>query len=142
MRHERHREAEMEAGGIPHGRFAHGQVGMHAIGGLNMGEGRNDDAPDALDGIKRKDAAMPLHQLAHHRDFARRPECGAGFLGALHRDQVFDDFAALDQERMHGFVDPVDFRTQGGQRRGGLWGLIGRLGGLIGHGSLVNGQLA
>ena len=74
---------------------------------------------------------MALHQLAHHRDFTRRSEGRAGFLRALHLDQVLDDLAALDQQRMHRLVDPVDFGAQRGERWGGLLGLIG-------HGWLVN----
>ena len=137
MRHERHREAEMEARGIAHRGFARSQIGMHGIGRLHMREGRDDDAPDALDGVERQDAAMALDQLAHHRGFARRAEGGAGFLRALDRDQVLDDLAALDQERVHRRVDAVDLGPQSGKRWDVLVGLF-RHGGLVNDGAALN----
>ena len=54
MRHQRHREAEMEARRIPHRGIATRDVGMHRIARLHIGEGRDDDAPDALDRIERQ----------------------------------------------------------------------------------------
>ncbi len=121
MRHERHREAEMEARGIPHRGFAERQIGMQRERRLHVGEGRDDDAPDAFDGIERQDAAMTLRQPAHHVGLARRPECGADFLGLLDRDQAIDDVAALHQQVVNLLVDGVDFFAQllqGGRRRG------------------------
>ena len=88
MRHERHREAEMESRGIAHQRVAGGQIGVHRKRRLHIGEGRDDDAPDALGGIERQVAVMALHQAAHHVGFARGAERRADFLGLLHRDQA------------------------------------------------------
>ena len=116
MRHERHGEAEMEARGIAHQRIAGGQVGMHGERRLHVGEGRDDDAPDALDGVERQVAVMALDQPPHHVGLARRAEGGAGLLGLLHRDQTVDDLAALDQELVHRFVDAIDVAPQIGER--------------------------
>ena len=33
---------------------------------LHVSEGRDDDPPDALGGIKRQNPAMALHQASHH----------------------------------------------------------------------------
>ena len=38
------------------------------------------------------------------------------FLGLLDRDQAIDDLAALDQKRVHRFIDTVDLRPQVGER--------------------------
>ena len=77
VRHERHREAEMEARGVAHRGVAGRQVGMHRERRLHIGEGRDDDAPDALDGVERQDAVVALDQPAHHVGLARRAEGGA-----------------------------------------------------------------
>jgi hypothetical protein len=37
-------------------------------------------------------------------------------LGLLHRDQPLDDRAALDQQRVHGLIDAIDFAPQIGKR--------------------------
>ncbi len=116
MRHERHRETEMEARGIAHQRVAGGKVGMHGKRRLHIGEGRNDDAPDALGGVERQVAVMALDQAAHHVGLARRAEGGAGFLGLFDRDQAVDDLAALDQELVHRLVDAIDLAPQIGER--------------------------
>ena len=79
-------------------RVARRQVGMHRERRLDIGEGGDDDAPDALDGIERQDAFVPLDQPPHHLGLARRAEGGAAvFCAALDRDQPVDDLAALDQ---------------------------------------------
>ena len=53
MRNVGHSETEMEAGGIAHRRVAAGGVGVNRVVRLHIGEGRDDDAPDALDRIER-----------------------------------------------------------------------------------------
>ena len=125
MRHERHREAEMETRGIAHQRVAGGEIGMHGERRLHIGEGRNDDPPDALGGIERQVAVMALDQPPHHVGLARRAKGGAGFFGLLHRDQTVDDLAALDQELVHllrrcGRSRAADRRAMGPCRRGGF----------------------
>ena len=60
MRHVGHGEAEMKPRRIPHRGFADRNIGMHRERRLHIGEGRDDDAPDALDGVERQDAAMAL----------------------------------------------------------------------------------
>ena len=130
MGHERHREAEMKAGGIAHLRRARREVGMDAERRLHIGEGRDDDAPDALHGIERQDALMAIDQAAHHVGLARGPEGGALLLRLLDLDQAVDDLAALDQQTMHGLVDAVDLAAQIRQRRS-----VGRGG--FRHGALV-----
>ena len=117
MGHERHREAEMEARGVAHVRVAGGQVGVDRERRLHKGEGRDDDAPDALGGIERQDAFVAIDQAAHHVGLARGAEGGAGFLRLLDRDQPVDDLAALHQEAVHGLVDAVDVAPQIGERR-------------------------
>ena len=82
MRDERHREAEMKARGIAHQRVAGRQVGMHGERRLHIREGRDDDAPDALDGIERQNAFVALDQPAHHLGLARGAERRAGILAA------------------------------------------------------------
>ena len=116
MRHERHGEAEMKTRGIAHQRIAGRQVGMHRERRLHIGEGRDNDAPDALGGVERQVAVMALHQPPHHVGLARRAERRAGFLGLLDRDQAVDDFAALNQERVHGLIDAIDLAPQIGKR--------------------------
>ena len=97
---------------------------MHGKRRLHIGEGRNDHPPNAFGGIERQVAVMALDQTAHHVGFARGPKCGAGFFGFLDRDQMVDDFAALDQEFVHLFVDAVDLLPQIGERWvGRAWGL-------------------
>ena len=78
---------------------------MHRERRLHVGEGRDDDAPDALDGVERQDAAMALDQPAHHVGLARRAERGADFLGLLHLDQPVDDVAARHQQAVDLLVD-------------------------------------
>ena len=116
MRHERHGETEMKPRGIAHQRVAGGEVGVHGERRLHVGEGGDDDPPDALGGVERQAAVMALDETPHHVGLARRAERGAGFLGLLDRDQSFDDLAALDQERVHRLVDPIDLATQLGKR--------------------------
>ena len=118
---ERHGEAEMEADGIAHDGIAGRQVGMHPERRLDIGEGCDDDAPDALGGIERKDAAMALDQPAHHVGLARRPEGGAAFARLLDLDQPADDLAALHQQAVHRGVDEVDLGAQIGQRGRSGW---------------------
>ena len=122
---ERHREAEMEARAVAHMGVAGGEVGMHRERRLHIGEGRDDDAPDALGGVERQDAVVALDQPAHHVGLARGPERRAGLLRLLHRDQPVDDVAALHQQPVHGLVDAVDLAAQVGERRGVGIGLFG-----------------
>ena len=118
--HERHREAEMKAGGIAHQGVAGREVRMHGKRRLHVGEGRDDDAPDALGRVERQNAFVALDQPAHHLGLARRAEGRAGFLALLDRDQPVDDLAALHQELVHRLVDPVDLLAQIAQRGGSV----------------------
>jgi hypothetical protein len=89
---------------------------MHRERRLNVSESRNDHPPDALDGVDRQDAAMALHQTAHHVGLARRPEGRADLLGLFHRNQPVDDVAALHQQGVNLRVDAVDLFAQFIQR--------------------------
>ena len=133
MRRERHREAEVKAGGVPYRRIARGEIGVHRVRRLHECEGRDDDAPYALDRVEGKNPTVPFHDPAHHLGFARGPERSAGFLRALDLDQLSDDFAALDQMRMHRRIDAVDLRAQIGERGRSPRNWLRLLG--IGHGN-------
>ena len=124
VRHIGHGEAEMEPRRIAHRRVAAGNIGMDAVIGLHIGEGRNDDAPDALDRVERQQPAVALGDAAHHLGFAPRPERRAAALLRLDLDQPVDDLAALDQQRMHCGVDPVDLDAQAGKRLVGASGEV------------------
>src|SRR3569832_169040 len=100
---------------------------MHRERRLDISEGGDDDAPDALDRIEGQKPAVALDQPDHHFSLARGPEGGAGLLALLGRDQPPDDLAALDQEAVHAFVDAVDLLAQLGKGRD--VGLFGRRGG-------------
>ena len=63
-----------DLGLVPASGVAGRQVGMHREWRLHVGEGRDDDAPDALGGIQRQDAVMALHQPPHHVGLAGGPE--------------------------------------------------------------------
>ena len=120
VRGERHREAEMEPGAVAQARVAAGDVGVDGIGRLHVGEGRDDDPPDPLDGVERQDPFVPRDDAAHHLGLARRPERRAAALACLDGDQAIDDLAALDQARVEIAVDPVDLvaqRLEAGGRR-------------------------
>ena len=121
MRHEGHRETEMKPRGIAHQCVARGQIGMHGKWRLHIGEGRDDDAPDALDGVERQVAVMALDQPPHHVGLAGGPERGSGFLALFDRDQPVDDLAALDQQVVHFPVDAIDLDPQFGKRRARFW---------------------
>ena len=54
MRRAGHGEAEMEARGIADRRVAARDVDMNGVGRLDIGEGRDDDPPDALDRVERQ----------------------------------------------------------------------------------------
>ena len=113
-------EAEVEARRIAHLRVAAGIIGMHRIIRLHIGEGRDDDAPDALDGVERQEPLVTLDQRAHHLRLAIGSKGAADALRALHGDQPVDDLAALHQQPMHVAIDPVDLVAQFGKRvRGG-----------------------
>ena len=90
---------------------------MHRERRLDVSERRDDDAPDAFDGVERQDAAMALHQAAHHVGLARRTESRAHLLGVLHLDQPVDDVAALHQQAVHLRIDRIDLLAQIGKRR-------------------------
>ena len=129
MRDVGHGEAEMKPRGIPHRGFADRDIRMHRKRRLHIGEGRDDDAPDALDGVERQDAAMALDQAAHHVGLARRAERRADLLGLLHLDQPVDDVAALHQQAMHLLVDACRSpcavpASEGGA--GGRWDMIAK----------------
>ena len=79
-----------------------------------------------LDGVERQDAAVALHQAAHHVGLARRAERRADLLGLLHRNQPVDDVATRHQQAMDLLIDGVDLFAQHLER--------GRRGGRFGHG--------
>src|SRR5271167_4317584 len=116
MRHERYREAEMKARGVAHERVASGQIGVRGEGRLDIGEGGDDDTPDAFNSVQWQDTAMALHETTHHVGLARRPKRGTGFLRLLYRDQSLDDLPALHEKRVHGLVDAVDLATELAER--------------------------
>ena len=101
----------MEARGITHGGVACRQVGMDGERRLHIGEGGNNDAPDALGGIERENPGVTLDQAAHHLGLARGAEGGAALLGLFHGDEAIDDLAALHQEGVHRLVDAVDLAS-------------------------------
>ncbi len=114
--HERHGIAEMEPRRVPHRSVAGGDVGVDAIGGLHVGEGRDDDAPDALDRVERQPAAVTLRDVAHHGGLAIGPERRASARPGLDGDQAVDDGAALDQALVHRGVDAIDLDPEVVQR--------------------------
>ena len=83
---------------------------------LHAGEGRDDLAPDMLDGGERQRARVARDQAAHHVGLALRPEGGAGPAGALGPDQASITDAALDQQPVHLRVDRVDLLAKLGER--------------------------
>ena len=84
---------------------------MNAVGRLNIGEGGNDHPPDALDGVERQKAPMPLDKRAHHRGFPRGAKRRTPALTGLDLDQSVDDAPSLHQELVHLRVDPVDLHS-------------------------------
>ncbi len=98
--------------GIAHRGVTRGEVGVDGKRRLHVSESGDNDAPDALGGVERQVAVMACHQAAHHVGLAGGTEGRAGFAGFLHRDQTFDDFAALDQQRVHRGVDTIDVGPQ------------------------------
>jgi hypothetical protein len=80
------REAEMEAGRIPHRTVAARDVGLHRKWGLHVGEGCDDDAPDPLRGVERQDAPVPFGEGPHHRGLPLGPEGRPGLARPLGRD--------------------------------------------------------
>ncbi len=113
--------------------FAHrgvagGEIRVHFERRLHIGEGRDQDAPDALDRIEGQNPTVALDQPAHHLGLARGPEGGARFLRALDLDQAVDDLAALDQARVQFRVDAIDLGAQIRQRRAGRGVNLRRLG--------------
>ena len=100
---------------------------------LDVGEGRDDDAPDPLHCIEGEQALVALGDHPHHRGLAAGPEGGAGGRGLLDGDQPVDDPAALHQEVVHRRIDAVDVGPEGGEvgGRGRRHGFTGRSGGKI-----------
>ena len=86
---------------------------------LDVGERRDDDAPDALHRVEGQDAAMTLHQAPHHVGLTGRTEGGDPLLGLLHLDQPPDDIAALHQQAVHLGIDRIDFPGAGRRARSG-----------------------
>ena len=105
----------MEAAAIAHLRIAAGNIGMDAVIRLHEGEGRDDDAPDALDRVERQDAFVALDEPAHHVGLAAGPEGAAAAGARLDGDEPVDDLAALHQHFVQASVDPVDLVAQIGQ---------------------------
>jgi hypothetical protein len=126
----------MEAARIPHRLIAGRNVGVDAERRLHIGEGGDDDPPDALDRVERQEPPVAPGQQPHHRGLAAGPEGGSGLGGLLHRDQPVDDLAALDQEPVHRLVDAVYLLPEVGERRQGLGhgSGIGSAGGYAGEG--------
>jgi hypothetical protein len=90
---------------------------MHRKRRLDVSESRDDDTPDALDGVEGQDATMALDQPAHHVGLARRAKGRADLLCLLHLDQAIDDIAARHQQAVDLRVDGVDFLAQHLERR-------------------------
>ena len=126
----------MKARAVAHLRVAAGIVGVDGIGGLHEGEGRDDDAPDALHRVERQQAVVALDQRAHHLRLAVGPKGAAaarpGTLRPLDLDQPVDDLAALHQKAVHGEIDAVDLAAQ----------LCERVGRGFGQGVVLHGGLA
>ena len=108
---------------------------MHRERRLDVGEGRDDDAPDALHGIERQNAFVAVDQAAHHVGLARGAEGGAGLLRLLDGDQPVNDLAAFHEEPMHRCIDAIDVAPQIGERRD-----VGT--GCFGHGDLTRADLS
>ena len=117
MRDIGHGEAEMKPRRIPHRGFPERNIGMHRKWRLDVSESRDDDAPDALDGVEGQDAAMALDQPAHHVGLARGAKGRADLLCLLHLNQAIDDVAARHQQAVDLRVDGVDFLAQHLERR-------------------------
>jgi hypothetical protein len=114
---ERHREAEMERALSRIAAFAAEMSACTEKRCLHIGEGRNDDAPDALGGVERQDAAMALDQPASScRPRARAGTAEPDSAVLLGGDQRIDDLAALHQQAMHRFIDAIDLAAQVGER--------------------------
>ena len=109
-------EAEMEAHGIAHGGVARRHICVDGIIRLHPGEGGDDDPPDALHRLQRQQAFVTERHGAHHGGLAPRAEGRAAALFFLDGDQRVDDAAALDQQLVHGRIDPVDVDAQAGQQ--------------------------
>ena len=107
-----HGETEMEAGAVAHLGVARLDVDMHRKRRLDIGEGGDDDAPDALGGVEGQLALVALGQTRHHFGLAAGPEGRTAALVLLDLDQRIDDAAALHQEFMHGKIDAIDIVAQ------------------------------
>ena len=93
---------------------------MDAVIRLHEGEGRDDDAPDALDGVERQYSFVALDEPAHHVGLAAGAEGAAAAGARLDGDEPVDDLASLHQHFVQAGVDPVDLVAQISQSfRGG-----------------------
>ena len=93
-------------------------VDMDAVGRLDIGESRDDDAPDALDGVERQKTPMALDKRAHHRGFPRRAKRRAAALPRLDLDQTVDDAGpAPSAARASLRINSVDLDAQIGESR-------------------------
>jgi hypothetical protein len=116
---------------------------MHRERRLHIGEGGDDDAPDALRGIERQDAGVAINQAPHHLGLARRRNARTLLFRLLDLDQTIENLAALNQQAVHRLVDSIDLAPQlrqrghvgmGGRRHGALLEPAVRLRPLIGAG--------
>src|SRR4051812_42367603 len=114
--HERNCESEMETCAVAHKRVTGGEIGMYREWRLHIGECRDNNAPDALRGIKRQDASVALHQTAHHVGFARRTKGRPALLRLLHGNEAVNNLSALHQQFVHRTVNTVDVTPQIGER--------------------------
>ena len=117
MRHAGRREPEVKTRRIPHCGVASRHVGVNAVGRLNIGEGRDDHPPDALDRVERQKPTMPLDKRAHHRGFPRGTERRTPALTRLDLDQLVDDTPSRHEKLVHFRVDTVDLHSEIGEGR-------------------------
>ena len=86
-----HAEAEVEAGRVAHRRVAARDVGMDRERGLDVGEGRDDDAPDALRRVERQAAGVARRErriIAASRPGRKAEPVSEVFLTAISRSMM------------------------------------------------------
>src|SRR5579883_1502742 len=105
-------EAKVKPAGIAHCRITAGDIRMNAVVRLNEGERRDDDAPNALDRVKRQEPMMAGDEAAHHISLPAGPESRTAALTRLRLDQAVNYLPALDQEPVHDGVYTVDLGSE------------------------------
>ena len=102
-------------------RVARREIGMHRERRLHIGEGGDDDPPDAFGGVERQDAVMALRpggaSSPPRAPGGRRSRISCASLTAISRSMISP---RSHQQAVHGLVDAVDLLAQVGER-GGLW---------------------